>query len=64
MTESNGPITKQPTTKRTPKPQKIAYPRFMNAIETFMDHASLTNEQSIGELMEALKDAFMKEARS
>ena len=56
---------KQPTTKTTkvPKPQKIAYPRFTDAIETFMDKAGLTKDKSIGDLIEALKEAFMAEAR-
>ncbi len=55
------------TTKKTVKPQKIAYPRFMNAIDTFIDEKDrgtvLTHESTIGDLMDALRDAHMSEAR-
>ncbi len=60
------PATTKKVTKPS-KPQKIAYPRFMNAIDTFIDEKDrgtvLTHESSIGDLMDALRDAHISEAR-
>ncbi len=62
----NKPATKTPT-KKAVKPQKIAYPRFMNAIDTFINEKDrgtvLTHESTIGDLMDALRDAHISEAR-
>ncbi len=61
MKDDTKPATKKPTT--AVKPQKIAYPRFMNAIDTFLDGAGLTHQSTIGDLMDALRDAHIDEAR-
>lgn len=55
------PATKKAT--KAAKPQKIAYPRFMNAIDTFLDNEELTHQSTIGDLMDALRDAHMAQER-
>ncbi len=65
MTDKTPATTKKVT--KAVKPQKIAYPRFMNAIDLFIDEKDrgtvLTHESTIGDLMDALRDAHIDEAR-
>lgn len=54
-----------PTTKKRAKkePRKVAYPRLVDAIEDFCE-SSTKELVTIDELVQALSDAYMNEARS
>ncbi len=58
-------MTDKPATKTAKKPRKVAYPRLVDAIETFCEGATIDpSVATVNDLVQALSDAFMNEARS